>query len=349
MSPGQPEVNPLRAFRHSFAAAQSSEEPAGFGWYPYDSLASFDELLQLRPDRFEQLLASLAGRRILDVGCADGAMSFYLETRGFRLVALDSPDFNFNQMRGVHELKRRFSSPLEIRAVDLERDLLSSDEDFGLAVAMGLLYHLRNPISFLQRLARCSSYCLLSTRVILGDSYANAYLVDATELGADETNYWLFTAAGMERLLTRTGWELMDSRQVTHHGDTRYFCWAKSRLKPAWRALAGLHAPEERGWRWTERQFSVSIVAPAAGCVEIRLVVPEPVWAALGVITASVQLNCGPVTPFALKTAGEHSLRLDAAAGPAEVKVELDRALAPNASDRRELGVVLDDVRWLAV
>ena len=341
------EANPLSVFRRTFAAAKDRETPSAFAWYPYDSLASFDELLQLRSDRFEELFASIAGRRILDVGCADGAMSFYLETRGFAVAALDSPDFNFNQMQGVHELKRRFGSPLDIRAVDLERDLLAADEDFGLAVAMGLLYHLRNPISFLQRLARCASYCLLSTRVIPGDSQANAYLVDSTELGADETNYWLFTPAGMERLLHRTGWQLMSSRQVTSAGDTRYFCWAQSRVKPAWQPLAGLHAPEDRGWRWTGRRFRVGLHAPAAGWAELRLLLPEAVLAALGAISARVRVNGGAVSTFVLDRAGPHPLRVAVTSGSAEVDVELDRALAPSDSDHRELGLVLEDVAWL--
>ena len=345
----KPAPDQIPAFRQVFDTAKQGQPTEGFGWYPYDSLSSLEELLSLRPDRFTELFGSIQGRRILDVGCADGAMSFFLESLGFGVVAMDSPVFNFNQMRGVQELKQRLGSQLEIRQVDLERDLLAADEDFGLAVAMGLLYHLRNPITFLQRLARCSSYCFLSTRVLVGDSTANAYLVDSTELGEDETNYWLFTVPGMERLLKRTGWDLEASSQVTVGGDTRYFCWAKSRLKRPWIALAGVHAPEEHGWSWTERRFRLRTTAPAVGLLELHLVLPEAVLAALGPVGLKVAMPDGSKAAHQLERTGAHCLTLGpVAAGVCELEVVLDRALAASAADKRELGLVLEDVRWVA-
>ena len=43
------------------------------------------------------------------------------------------------------------------------------------------------------------------------------YLVGPTKLNDDPTNYWVFTPAGLERLVRRAGWEIVSTLNV---GDT---------------------------------------------------------------------------------------------------------------------------------
>jgi hypothetical protein len=60
-----------------------------------------------------------------------------------------------------------------------------------------------------------------------------AYLLDDREANNDPTNYWIFSEAGLRRLIKRTGWEprdfitvgnTVDSDPAGPDGDERAFC-----------------------------------------------------------------------------------------------------------------------------
>jgi hypothetical protein len=64
------------------------------------------------------------------------------------------------------------------------------------------------------------------------------YLLAADECNNDATNYWIFSEAGLRRLLHRTGWDVLDfgtvgatgmSDPATAKGDERAFCLVRSR------------------------------------------------------------------------------------------------------------------------
>jgi hypothetical protein len=52
--------------------------------------------------RAERWLAR--GGPVLDLGCADGALAFFLESMSLRVHALDHPTSNYNRMQGVRAL-----------------------------------------------------------------------------------------------------------------------------------------------------------------------------------------------------------------------------------------------------
>ena len=66
-----------------------------------------------------------------------------------------------------------------------------------------------------------------------------AYLLDPTECNNDNTNYWIFSEAGLRRILSRTGWDILDfitlgndrdSDPASPKGDERAFCLVRSRV-----------------------------------------------------------------------------------------------------------------------
>ena len=137
----------------------------------------------------------------------------------------------------------------------------------------------------LEALARRTEYCVLSTRVtrFAPDRKTSlhalpvAYLLDEAEANDDSTNHWIFSEAGLRRLLKRTGWEVRDylstgntflSDPASGAGDERAFCLLESRFASLMRSLelvAGWHAVEDGRWRWTERRFSVVLWRQASG------------------------------------------------------------------------------------
>lgn len=232
-------------FRATFARAQEAIGSRDFGWYPYDSLSNFAVLDVILTDRFRDLGALAGSRPILDIGCADGATSFLLASKGFEVDTVDYPPTNFNGMRGVRALAEYFKTPVSIHSLDLDSQFSLPRSEYGLALFLGLLYHLKNPFYALEKLSYSARYCLLSTRVAkLDPSKAHVlenlpvgYLVGPEETNNDATNFWIFSKAGLARLVSRAGWKIecyghfgntTDSDPATAAGDERAFCLLSS-------------------------------------------------------------------------------------------------------------------------
>jgi hypothetical protein len=224
-------------------------------WYPYDSAASFDVLDGLLKGPNRRLLELAGGGPVADIGGADGFAAFFLETLGCKVDLIDYGPTNFNGLRGARFLKESMGSAVEIHEMDLDEQFKLPRKNYGLVLFLGILYHLKNPYYALEALARACRYCLVSTRVakfapqgvvvpIFGqlptkiEKLPVAYLVDPHELNDDSTNYWMFSVAGLRRILDRAGWNIRefmtvgdtlksDPRSQDH--DERAFCLLESR------------------------------------------------------------------------------------------------------------------------
>src|SRR5260370_19941047 len=116
--------------------------------------------------------------------------------------------------------KQEICSRVEIYAVDLDTQFILPAENYQLAFFLGILYHLKNPFYALEILSRQARYCVLSTRIanVLPSEEGRrdmqgvpiAYLADEGELNDDTTNYWLFSGAGLLRLMKRANWEVLE-------------------------------------------------------------------------------------------------------------------------------------------
>ncbi|MCU1261732.1 MAG: hypothetical protein JWO80_4617 [Bryobacterales bacterium] len=255
------------SFRRRIEEVKRDLGPQPFEWYRYDSLANLGH--------FDRLLT--AGNRalpegpILDIGCADGEMAFFLESLGYEVVAVDYPATNHNHMAGVRKLKEALNSEVSILATDVDSQFSLPRKDFGLALILGAIYHLKNPFYLLETVSRHARHAIMSTRLarrmpgISGSvqDISVAYLLGADELNDDDSNFWIFTEASFRQVLKRTNWHIRDyitmgdtvaSDPVSLDHDERVFCLAESRYALANVALLdGWHEPEGSGWRWTKR------------------------------------------------------------------------------------------------
>jgi tRNA (mo5U34)-methyltransferase len=187
-------------------------------WYPYNSL---DNVYNL--DAFLAPTTEVVPEHgsVLDLGCADGDMGFLFQSLGCHVDFLDNAATNFNDCRGVARTAELLGHAGRI----IERDIdfgFELDRDYDLVLFLGTLYHLRNPALALIRLAERCERMLLSTRVMthLPPQHAGiavrdapiGYLLETLELNSDPTNWWLFSPAGLTRLLKRCGWTAVTSR-----------------------------------------------------------------------------------------------------------------------------------------
>jgi SAM-dependent methyltransferase len=342
-------------------------------WYPYGSIDVFTVLERLLTGERRYLLDLAHGRPILDLGCGDGDVSFLFESLGCRVHAVDYAGANFNHMRGVKALKRELHSSVEIFDVNLDEQFCLPESGYGLALCLGVLYHLKNPYYLLEKLAKATHYCLLSTRVaaVAPDhktdlsSFPVAYLVDEYETNKDATNFWIFSEAGLKRILKRTGWEICeylttgrqeDSDPSSQRRDQRVFCLLRSPVfdRPwAVTLLEGWYPMEAGHFRWTAERFSVRL-EKAGPCVATGLkfdfFLPEDHLQRLGPVTLAARLNGRELPPQVFRDAGECRYRQPLPPGAlehgvAEIEFTLDKAAPPSTEDRRELGLAVSFAR----
>ena len=349
------------AFNNRLAALKPNLDPA-IRWYPYDSLGSFFELDKLLTGEWRYPLDLAGADPVLDLCCADGDISFFLESLGARVTAYDLPATNYNRMQGVRSVKTALRSQIEIREADLNAPF-HIEGRYGLALFLGALYHLKNPFYVLETLAAHARYAIISTRIARYTPDASleirqapvAYLLDGREANADTTNFWIFSEAGLRRLLARTNWGICrfltlgnteSSDPATGAGDERAFCLVRSRIVSQHpQLLEGWHKPEPDGWRWTERRFSASF-PNAAPHLRLNFAIPQAVLDRLGPITIQAKAEANALPAQTYETPGEHVYQaaLEAGRSPVRVDFELDKSIPPSETDRRELGLIVISV-----
>lgn len=126
-----------------------------------------------------------------------------------------------NGLQGARVLKQVFNSKADIFDINIDAQF-QLERNYDILIVLGILYHLKNPFYLLETLARKSRYLLLSTRIarfMAADSpdvssFPIAYLLSPTESNNDSTNYWIFTEAGLRRLIDRAGWNVVGFRSV---------------------------------------------------------------------------------------------------------------------------------------
>lgn len=352
-------------FSTTLDAAKARINEPSLEWYPYQSLTNLHTLDQLLTGEHREIFSQIAGQRLLDIGCADGELSFFFESLGFPVDAFDHPIPNYNAMRGVRALHEELGSRVEIHSVDLDALFDLPSRQYGMVLLLGVIYHLKNPFHLLEKLSKRARYCLISTaltEVVPGIDGAVsgaplAYLADAWELNGDSTNYWICSEAGFRRLLKRSNWEICDYKVWSGEGriaGQRAFCLARSCFSDRVNVLygPGWHAVEPGGWRWTERRFSVrleSSVAASSNRLRMRIYVPEAVLADGVALTMRAFANGVELPVHRFAQPGEYEYAPELAGfetGREDIRVDfcLDRALVPDAADNRERGIVVAEI-----
>jgi len=341
--------------------AKSSAQP-DFEWYRYHSLSNLAHIDGLLGTRHDYLLDAIRQKGLLDVGCADGDLSFFFESLGTSVTAIDHPTPNHNGMRGVRKLKDLLHSNIDIREVDLDSQFQVPEQRFGLTLFLGALYHLKNPFYILETLAKCSEYCILSTRIArrfphvgrVPDAATVAYLLDAEELNADDSNFWIFSDAALKLLLKRTRWTICEYKNLgdtsdsdTHSldRDERAFCLLRSRYGLSNVDLvSGFHEIERGGWRWTKRDFTIRIT-PTPSRMTMRVFLPPELLSNLGPVRMEIHAGPTPLPPAVFDHPGIQSLTrsIPPLEDPATLTFHLDRALPPDPQDPRERGIIVAD------
>ena len=191
----------------------------------------------------------LTGKRVLDVGAWDGFWTFEALKRGAsEVVAIDDfsdflgkPDRVAQRSWTSFDLCRDAFGYGGARCRRLERSVYDVSEEelgrFDVVLFFGAIYHLRHPLLALDRLsAICDGEIFLESAILddyspyrggLGHGYPNNELVaefyPKSELGRNDTNWWVPTLLAMVHIVHAAGfedvagWKLTDKPQEVPH------------------------------------------------------------------------------------------------------------------------------------
>jgi tRNA (mo5U34)-methyltransferase len=161
------------------------------------------------PDRLD-------GRSVLDIGAWDGFFSFEAKRRGAaRVLATDSYSWSgpgWGNKDGFLLARRLLGLDVE----DLDVDVMDLDQGvvgtFDVVLFLGVLYHLKDPITALERVASVTAgQLILETESSLSWlPFPAAALFPGQELNDDPTNWWSLNRSAIAGLLRSAGFRRIE-------------------------------------------------------------------------------------------------------------------------------------------
>jgi hypothetical protein len=214
--------------------------------YPFNPLDNVDAILRLIEHPAAPSLERLPSRTMIDIGCANGELGLAFEEAGFSVALLDRSHVAEAAGSTVRQHAPLVASIIArnigSRAVIFDEDIddgfdprrvldgfsrtVGADppfERFGIGVMVGVLYHLRNPYSAIEKLRSLCDHLIVGTwvadcmpdrRRIIGDDQL-VYLLRDRQLAEDPSNYWIFTRRSFHVLVERCGWRILAEHVVT--------------------------------------------------------------------------------------------------------------------------------------
>jgi len=151
-----------------------------------------------------------AGQTVIDIGAWNGGFSFEAKRRGAKRV-LATDWFVWYPipwpLEKLFYVRRDFGLDVEVRMIDIQDISAESVGKFNIVFFFGVFYHLREPISIIDRLADIADpWLILETYLDLQDvPYPAMRFFPGTELDKDATNWWGPNRACVEELLKTAG------------------------------------------------------------------------------------------------------------------------------------------------
>ena len=123
------------------------------------------EMMRLVHDRLD---GNFKGRRIVDIGCLEGYFSLECALQGAEVLGIDGKLLNVRKCEFVRSVLGVEQATFILGdAMNVTR---RSFGQFDVVLALGLLYHLEDPYTFLANLAGlCRGFALIDTQVALDD------------------------------------------------------------------------------------------------------------------------------------------------------------------------------------
>jgi tRNA (mo5U34)-methyltransferase len=157
----------------------------------------------------------LTGKRVLDIGCAEGFFTFEAEKRGAReVIGIDSFPDSIRRFNIVRAARQSNAAAFLMNVYDLEPKRLGT---FDLVLFYGVFYHLKHPQYALERIRSiCTGELLFQTHIYeepaIKDTPWARYFPHGMMSGPnhelfDPTVFWLFNSQCCLAMLDHVGFE----------------------------------------------------------------------------------------------------------------------------------------------
>lgn len=171
--------------------------------------------------KFLQIPQDLTGKTVLDIGAWDGFFSFECERRGAaRVVAIDSFAWDHYGKDGfllAHQVLRSKVEHRHMTAEEIDSAVLGQ---FDLVLFLGVFYHLRSPISVLERLRGVTAGTLICETHALVPAFHESYPLvsffpgDGYELGLAHEFCAIPTMEALTQMLRAAGFDRIDVKHT---------------------------------------------------------------------------------------------------------------------------------------
>lgn len=117
--------------------------------------------MQQRASYF-QIPKDLTGKRVLDIGCADGYFTFLAESRGATVVSIDAWPWRGYSL--AHKLRGSQAEFHQMSVYDIHPENLGT---FDIVFFFGVFYHLKHPLLALERIAHVTrEFAIIESEII---------------------------------------------------------------------------------------------------------------------------------------------------------------------------------------
>ena len=340
---------------------QTTSPPQG-DWYSHDATGNLEFLEKfLAPvwtPRFEKSFEF----GVLDLGFGDGELSCLIKSLGFDVHGSDTSLYNPNALTAVESLKSKLGLNFPTVDVNLEEDSAwqGLPTEAGFAFALGVLYHLENPIAFLKRISSRSNYLVLSSRILPPDSIALmpfsmskcfSLILEEGQIDGDITNFSIPSSAALHRMCSQSNWTILHSTIIRASPvkmglmDYREFVLLESNLRCRSGFVLGngwYPVPKAKGPTWSGTKCSFLITERK----DFSFYIPESLNVALQPVL-EIDID-GRVSRIPIERHGNHSIRLPGSETENESCARLTKLSCigfeyPPSPDIRGLGVILLD------
>jgi SAM-dependent methyltransferase len=154
------------------------------------------------------LTMPLAGRRVLDIGCAEGAAALSAARMGAEVTGLEP---RRGRLKKARTISRALGTPIELHNMILD-EYDGARGSFDVVLALNVIHHVNDPFAFLDRAAHLTRSHLVLEYPGLGDRKFGATVpgkeipsdelpLIAVSLPAEQDQTYVFTPASFERYL----------------------------------------------------------------------------------------------------------------------------------------------------
>ncbi len=181
----------------------------------------------------------VAGKSVLDIGAWDGWFSFEAERRGAaRVLATDHFCWSgpgWGTKAGFDHAHARYGSKVEGREMNLQDMSPDNPGVFDTVLLLGVLYHLKDPLTGLEHAASVTGETLVVETVTALDPFPwkLATYFEGYEYNNDPTNFWAPNRRCLEAMLRDVGFksvECVRNPNITPHWRNPDLYWKHSRV-----------------------------------------------------------------------------------------------------------------------